>query len=180
MAGILSIKFGKEMLYFLIIFFLIFTISFLLLTKVLGIPYWWLFRGVRLTAIHASSFNVTITMNRPLVIGDEILISVYDSSGENPVVNATVSLYNDDVHIGDYYTNSSGKVSIEYPGGILGIIINKEGFASYVKSIPETPGEWIRNKFLAGIISAILSFTITFLIIRYRKPTEVYPQSIIR
>lgn len=174
MARILTVKFGKETIYFLIIFFLLFTILFLLLVKVFGVPYWWLFRSFRFSVTHTSTFNVTITVNEPLNMGDKILISVYSIKSGIPVSNATVSVYKDGGFIGNFYTNPNGEVTIEYLGGVYGIIIEKQGFITYVKVIPETPSKWVMGKFLSGIISAFLSFITAFFLVYYKKQPDTY------
>src|SRR4030043_90543 len=94
----------------IVVFFLVFII----LTQVLGIPIWWVFRNiVSLSGMSTiSKFDVTVNPEVPTTINENIVVTVLNMSSKIPVENATVSVYKDSGFISDYYTDSYGKTSI--------------------------------------------------------------------
>ncbi|MCK4222871.1 hypothetical protein KAX01_01115, partial [Candidatus Bathyarchaeota archaeon] len=92
-------------------FIIVWLLAFIVSTQILGIPLWWVTRGiVPLSGVQLySRFEVSITPEAPRNIGDNVLVTVLNVSDKMPVEGAKVSLGKNGDHIHDYYTNASGQ-----------------------------------------------------------------------
>lgn len=159
--------------YSLAVFFVVGFFVFMASTQVLGIPLWWVLRGVPLSTVPLESrFNITINPETPTNIGDSVLVTVLNASDQMPVEGAKVSLRKDGDHIFDYYTNVSGQVLVEYVGEITIIEVSKTDFKTVLEAIPHAPARWVRDQYtsmVVGIISGVATSVTTYLLQNKRK-----------
>jgi hypothetical protein len=152
----------KKLIALLASLIVVFFLVFIILTQILGVPLWWVFRNiVPLSGVSISSkFDVTVNPDVPTTIGESITVTVRNMTSEIPVENATVSVYKDSGFINDYYTDNNGETSITYVGEVTVIKVNKEGFDGTVEAIPQVPDKYVRdqnNAIIGGLVSGISS-----------------------
>ena len=160
-------------------FVLVFFLVFIVMTQILGIPFWWLFKGIfPLSGLALNSkFDVTVNPEAPVNIGDNVLVTVKNVTDQNPVENAQVSVKRDADVIKSYYTDNNGQATVEYVGEVTIIEISKDGFDSDIQALPHAPDKWVRDRYwsiLSGIISCIIAdVTVFFILYRFHnKPTR--------
>ena len=159
----------KVLGYIIAVFVIIGFIAFIASTQVLGIPLWWIFRNFAplSTVPLESRFDVTINPEAPINIGDDVLVTVLNASDKMPVEGVKVSLQKDGEHIYDYYTNTSGKVIVEYVGEVTIIEVSKTDFKTVLEAIPHAPDKWVRDQYTAmiiGVVSAVVGSVTTYVL----------------
>jgi len=151
-------------------------IIFILSTQILGVPLWWVFRGiVRLSIIRIEDeFKLTVSPESASV-GDSVLVTVRNATDNSLVENAKISLYKNGDHIYDYYTDSRGQVEVEYVGEVTIIEVSKTGFKTEMQAIPESPTSWMNRElwsFISAVISGSVVAVFTHILQRRRKKTK--------
>lgn len=142
---------------------------FLASTQILGIPWWWVSRGLfpLETMPLESTFVVTFDPKAPSEIGDSVLVKVVNASSKLPVEGVTVSLRKNGDNIHDYYTNASGEAVVEYVGDVTIIEISKTDFKTVLEAIPRSPAIWVRDQYgalLIGVTSAVIGSVTTYML----------------
>lgn len=148
-------------------FVLVFSLVFIVVTQLLGIPFWWLFAGVELSGIAPlnSKFDVTVNPESPFNIGDSVLVTVKNVTDQMPVENAQVSIKRDADLIMSYHTDNNGQTTVEYVGEVTIIEVSKDGFDSQIQALPHAPDKWVIDRYwsiISGIISGVAVFFITY------------------
>lgn len=164
----------KTVGYIVAVLILIGFFAFLASTQVLGIPLWWVFRGlVPLSIVELEfRFNISINPEAPRNIGESVLVTVLNASNQMPVEGAKVSLRKNGDHIHDYYTNATGQTLVEYVGEVTIIEVSKTGFKTVIEAIPNAPAKWVRDQNISlgiGVISAIVGSITTYILQNKRK-----------
>lgn len=146
----------KDVVTFFLVFVLVFFVIFIGITQILGVPLWWIFRGVRpLSIVQPPKLIVEVSPDTPLNIGEIITVGVTNSSSKLPVESAEVSLTKDGMSI-TLYTDSQGKAYFEYFGEVTVVTAQKTGInPSTPVSIPKLPVGWIRNTSLSLGIAVV-------------------------
>lgn len=160
--------------YSLAVFFVVGFFVFMASTQVLGIPLWWVLRGVPLSTVPLESrFNITINPEAPTNIGDSVLVTVLNASDQMSVEGAKVSLRKNGDHIHDYYTNASGQVLVEYVGEVTIIEVSKTDFKTVIEAIPHAPAKWVgdqNNSIVGAIVSGVVG-SVTMYILQSKRKT---------
>lgn len=145
-------------------FFAISFIIFLAVSQVLGVPLWWIFGNVNeLSSVRTQwDFQVSVNPETPLVIGDNIEVTVKNMTDRLPVDNAEVTVRKDGASLISLQTDSKGQVSFEYPGEPTIITVEKEAFKNSMKVIPKLPDAWVRDLSVSGIIGPLIGAVITY------------------
>lgn len=162
--------------YIVAVFIIVGFLAFVASTQVLGIPLWWVLRGVPLSIVQPESrFNVTISPETPMNIGDSVLVTVLNASDQMPVEGAKVSSRKNGDHIHDYYTNASGQALVEYVGEVTIIEVSKTDFKTVLEAIPHAPAKWVRDQYtsiVAGIIGGVVTSVTTYMLQSKRKSQD--------
>jgi hypothetical protein len=162
---------GISILSLVLVSFLVFIV----VTQILGIPFWWLFRGIFPSSIIPlnSKFDVSVKPEAPINIGDSLVVTVKNVTDQMPVENAQVSVKKDGDLIANYYTDSKGQTTAEYVGEVTIIEVSKDGFDSDIQAIPHAPDKWVRDQYWSIISGIITGVVVSFITYRFQnKPTK--------
>jgi len=151
----------------------VFFVVFLVVTQILAVPLWWIFGFMKsLSVVEMPKLLVKVSPETPLNIGEEITVTVTNSSSQLPVEDAEVSIMKDGTNITVIHTDSRGQAVCDYLGEVTIIVVQKTGFeSSYPIPIPMMPDAWIRTlliSFGSGIVGGLITVFGTYML-RERK-----------
>jgi hypothetical protein len=163
-----------------ITFILVFFVVTIMVAQMLGVPLWWLFRGLVPSSVIGpnDTLNVVVNPEVPSVISQTVTVTVTNASDKIPVIDATVSVYKDSGFICDFYTDNKGESIISYLGPVTIIKVSKDGYQSSMEAIPNSPDEYVQNQnnaIIGGLISGIPSVILTIFLqkkLAAQKPTR--------
>lgn len=156
-------------------------IVFMIIIQILGVPLWWLFRGlVPLSGVELNhSLGVEVSPAVPSNIGDNVVVIVRDTFNHSLVSGATVSVYKDSGFIRNYYTDDEGTIAITYVGEVTIISVEKDGYKGSMQAIPQVPDKYVREQnnaiigaLAGGFPSAILVFILQYKFMNPKKTTR--------
>lgn len=163
----------KSLATLFMVFIVVFFVVFLVVTQILAVPLWWVFGFMKsLSLVEMPKLLVKVSPETPLNIGEEITVTVTNSSSQLPVEDAEVSIMKDGTNITAIHTDSRGQAVCDYLGEVTIIVVQKTGFdSSYPIPIPKMPDAWVRS-LLISVGSAIIGGLITVFgthVLRERK-----------
>jgi hypothetical protein len=134
---------------------------FLAYVEIQAVPLAWILHSIPILSGVQMQFSVTVSPQRPALLGEEILVTVLDKQSLEPVANATISISLNGSHLMDLYTDEKGQASFEYPGEATIIVVRKDSalYSPEMVIIPKVPDKWVRDTLIAtalGIISGIV------------------------
>lgn len=157
----------KNIIVFLSVFIAVSFILFIVITQILGVPLWWIFRLFPLSGTQLQpKLIVKVSPETPLIIGENITVTVTNSSSQLSVEDAEVTVQKDGMEV-TLHTDSNGQAVFEYFGEVTVVTAQKVGFESSMPiAIPKEPEIWIREALVSllgsGVLSGIASGFITY------------------
>ncbi len=152
----------------LVVFVAVGFVSFLGITQIVGVPLWWTFRNIHeMSVIGLTKLLIEVAPEAPMNIGDEITVTVTNSSSKLPVQDAEVDVIKDSMSF-KFYTDSNGQATFEYLGEVTVVQAQMDGInPSQPVAIPKVPDTWVRETYISliggGVISGFFSALFGFM-----------------
>jgi hypothetical protein len=156
----------KKWLYIACAALLVFSVVFLSLNFVFGIPLWWM-APKQLSMMNTNYVNIQVLPDTPKTFGEMVTVTVTNSTDQTPIAEVQVLVMPQGMSTVTLTTNSTGEASFSYTDQIAEVQVSQsapDGTSfSAMFAVPSRPTAWVNGRYEAWGLAAFSCGLTTFL-----------------